>query len=63
MQKGYSPKKAKTLMKGFKDKDALQRLWLEGERNEDAILSAQEAFGEVMRLEDDEGRLRVLRKK
>lgn len=26
MQKGYSPKKAKTLMKGFKDKDALQRL-------------------------------------
>ena len=50
-------------MRGFKDNDAAKRLVLEGERNEDAIMQAQEAFGEVMRLEDDEGRLWLLRKK
>ena len=31
MHKGYSPKKAKSLVKGFKDKDALKKLKLEGE--------------------------------
>ena len=38
MHKGYSPKKAKTLMRGFKDNDAAKWLVLEGEWNEDAIM-------------------------
>lgn len=40
MHKGYAPKKAKSLIKGFKEWDALKHLKLEGEWNEDAILSA-----------------------
>lgn len=33
---------------------------LAGEENEEAILLAQEAYGEVVRIEDDEGRLWTL---
>ncbi len=57
MYKGYSPKKAHKLMKDFKKKGATQKILLAGEENEEAILQAQEAYGEVVRIEDDEGRL------
>lgn len=60
MYKGYSPKKAHKLMKDFKKKGATQKILLAGEENEEAILQAQEAYGEVVRIEDDEGRLRTL---
>lgn len=63
MYKGHSPKKAHQLIKDFNKKGGTQKILLAGEENEDAILRAQEAYGEVVRIEDDEGRLRTLRKK
>lgn len=47
-------------MKDFNKTGGTGKLLLEGEWNEEAILQAQEAYGEVVRIEDDEGRLRTL---
>jgi hypothetical protein len=63
MYDGYSPTKFGGLVKWFKGDEGVQKLKKEEEKNQEALLRQKEAYGEVVRLEDDEGKLRTLRRK